>query len=56
MPGGSQLEVRLGPWMDLAACRGMATSADKDIFFAPELDELGGDRGAATRVAATREQ
>jgi WhiB family transcriptional regulator, redox-sensing transcriptional regulator len=56
MPGGSQLEVRLGPWMDLAACRGMVTSADEDIFFTPELDELGGNRRAATRMAATRER
>jgi WhiB family redox-sensing transcriptional regulator len=57
MSGGSVfLETRLGPWMDLAACRGMVTSADEDIFFAPELDELDGNRGAATRLAATRER
>jgi WhiB family transcriptional regulator, redox-sensing transcriptional regulator len=56
VPGGSRhLEVRLGRWMDRAACQGMVTSADEDIFFAPDLDELGGNRGAATRVAATRE-
>jgi hypothetical protein len=51
---GRNLMIRLGPWMDLAACRGMVTSADEDIFFAPERDELGGNRGTATRVAATR--
>ena len=34
----------------------MVTSADEDIFFAPELDVLGGNRGAATRLAATRER
>ena len=50
------LETRLGPWMDLAACRGMVTSADEEIFFSPELDELGGNRGAAARLAATRER
>ncbi len=56
MSGGSGfLETRLGRWMDLAACRGTVTSADEDIFFAPDLDELGGNRGAATRGAATRE-
>jgi hypothetical protein len=49
------VETRLGRWMDLAACRGTVTSADEDIFFAPDLDELGGNRGAATRAAATRE-
>ena len=57
MSGGSRfLEPRLGRWMDLAACRGTVTSADEDIFFAPDLDELGGNRGAATRMAATRER
>ena len=56
MSGGSRFpETRLGRWMDLAACRGTVTSADEDIFFPPDLDELGGDRGAATRLAATRE-
>jgi hypothetical protein len=41
MSGGSRfLETRLGRWMDLAACRGTVTSADEDIFFAPDLDEL----------------
>ena len=46
MPGGSRhLEARLRPWMDRAACQGMVTSADEDIFFAPDLDELGGNRG-----------
>jgi WhiB family transcriptional regulator, redox-sensing transcriptional regulator len=56
MSGGSRfLETRLGRWMDLAACRGTVTSADEDIFFAPDLDELGGNRRAATRMAATRE-
>ena len=49
------LEARLGRWMDLAACRGAVTSANEDIFFAPDLDEMGGNRGAATRLAATRE-
>jgi Transcription factor WhiB len=53
---GRNLMIRLGPWMDLAACRGMVTSADEDIFFAPERDELGGNRGTATRVAATRQR
>ena len=57
MSGGSRfLEPRLGQWMDLAACRGTVTSADEDIFFAPDLDELGGKRGTATRMAATRER
>jgi len=57
MSGGSCfLETRLGRWMDLAACRGTVTSADEDIFFAPDLDELGGNRGAATRTAAIRER
>ena len=57
VPGGSRhLEARLGPWMDRAACQGMVRSADEDIFFPPDLDELGGNRGAATRLAATREQ
>jgi WhiB family redox-sensing transcriptional regulator len=57
MSGGSRfLEMGLGRWMDLAACRGMVTSADEDVFFAPEQDELGGNRGAATRLAATRER
>jgi WhiB family redox-sensing transcriptional regulator len=57
MLGGSRfLETRLGRWIDLAACRGTVTSADEDIFFAPELDEVGGNRGAATRLAATRER
>ena len=57
MSGDSRyLEIRLGQWLDLAACHGIVTSADEDIFFAPELDELGGDRGAATRLAATRER
>jgi hypothetical protein len=57
MSGGSRFfEPRLGRWMDLAACRGTVTSADEDIFFAPDLDELGGNRGAVTRVAATRER
>src|SRR5215207_1881094 len=57
MSGGSRfLEPRLGRWLDLAACRGTVTSADEDIFFAPDLDEVGGNRGAATRVAATRER
>ena len=56
MSGDSHyVETRLGRWMDRAACRGSVTSADEDIFFAPDLDELGGNRGAATRVAATRE-
>jgi WhiB family transcriptional regulator, redox-sensing transcriptional regulator len=50
------LETRLGRWIDLAACRGTVTSADEDVFFAPDLEELGWDRGLATRVAATREQ
>ena len=55
MSGGSHfLKPRLGRWMDLAACRGTVTSADEDIFFAPNLDELGGNRRAATRMAATR--
>ena len=49
------LETRLGQWMDLAACRGTVNSADEYIFFAPDLDELGGNRGAAARLAATRE-
>ena len=53
---GRNLMIRLGPWMDLAACRGTVTSADEDIFFAPDLDELGSNRGAATRVTATRER
>jgi WhiB family transcriptional regulator, redox-sensing transcriptional regulator len=53
---GRNLMIRLGPWMDHAACRGMVASADEDIFFAPERDELGGNRGTATRVAATRER
>jgi WhiB family transcriptional regulator, redox-sensing transcriptional regulator len=57
MSGGSCfLETGLRRWMDLAACRGAVTSADEDIFFAPDLDELGGNRGAAARVAATRER
>ena len=56
MSGDSRfLETRLGRWVDLAACRGTVTSADEDIFFAPDLDELGGNRRAATRMAATRE-
>ena len=55
--GGSRyLETRLGPWMDLTACRAMVTSADDDIFFAPELDGLDGNRGVGIRLAATREQ
>jgi WhiB family redox-sensing transcriptional regulator len=55
--GGSRfLAFRLGPWMDRAACRGMVTSADEEIFFAPELDELGGNRGAARRLGTTRER
>ena len=46
MSGGSRfLETWLGQWLDLAACRGTVTSADEDIFFAPDLDELGGNRG-----------
>jgi hypothetical protein len=57
MSGGSRfLETRLGRWVDRAACRGAVTSADEDIFFAPDLEELGGNRRVATRVAATREQ
>ena len=57
MSGGSRfLETWLGQWLDLAACRGTVTSGDEDIFFAPDLDELGRNRGAATRVAATRER
>ena len=57
MSGGSRfLEPRLGRWIDLAACRGTVTSADEDIFFTPDLDELGGNRRAATRLAAAREQ
>ena len=57
MSGGSRFrEPRLGQWMDLAACRGTVTSADEDIFFAPDLDELGGNRGTATRMAVTRER
>ena len=54
--GGRCLETRLGPWMHFAACRGIVTSADQDIFFAPDLDELGGNRGAAARLAATRDR
>ena len=57
MSGGSGfLETRLGRWMDLAGCRGTVSSADEDIFFAPDLDELAGRRKAATRMAATRER
>jgi WhiB family redox-sensing transcriptional regulator len=57
VPGGSRhLEARLGLWIDRAACQGMVTSTDEDIFFAPDLNELGGNHGAATRLAATREQ
>ena len=57
MSGGSRfLETWPGDWLDLAACRGTVTSADEDIFFAPDLDELGGNRRAATRLAATRER
>jgi len=57
MSGGSRfLETRLGQWMDLAACRDTVTSADEDIFFSPDLDELGGNRRAATHLAATRER
>jgi WhiB family redox-sensing transcriptional regulator len=54
--GSGFLGTRLGRWMDLAACRDTVNSADEDIFFAPDLDELGGSRGAAARVAASREQ
>jgi Transcription factor WhiB len=57
MSGASRfLETWLGQWLDLAACRGTVTSADEDIFFAPDLDEFGGNRGVASRVAATRER
>ena len=57
MSGGSRfLEPRRGQWMDLAACRGTVTSAAEDIFFAPDLDELGGNRRAVSQMAATREQ
>ena len=45
-----------GPWLDCAACQDTVTSADEDIFFAPDLDELGGQQGVATSMAATREQ
>jgi hypothetical protein len=56
MSGDSRLlETRFGRWVDLAACRGTVTSADEDIFFAPDLDQQGGNRRAATRMAATRE-
>jgi hypothetical protein len=51
MSGGSRfLETWPSGWLNLAACRGTVTSADEDIFFAPDLDELGRNRGAATRV------
>jgi hypothetical protein len=53
--GSGSLETRFGRWMDLAACRDTVNSADEDIFFAPDLDELGGNRRAATRLAATRQ-
>jgi WhiB family redox-sensing transcriptional regulator len=57
MSGGSCfLETGLGRWMDLAACRGTVTSADEDVFFAPDLDKRGGNRRAATQVAAARER
>jgi hypothetical protein len=46
MSGGSRfLGMWLVQWLDLAPCRGTVTSADEDIFFAPDLDEFGGNRG-----------
>jgi WhiB family redox-sensing transcriptional regulator len=58
MPRGSRVldPAELGQWMDRAACRGEVTSPHDDIFFAPDAEELPGDRRAAIQLAAEREQ
>jgi WhiB family transcriptional regulator, redox-sensing transcriptional regulator len=57
MSSGSRHRERLrqGSWTDRAACRREVTSAGDDIFFAPEVDECGGSRRDAARLAAERE-
>ena len=42
-------------WMDRAACRETVTCPDDDVFFPPDLEEVGGNRWAAAALAAERE-
>src|SRR4051812_39975228 len=43
-------------WMDRAACRDRVESAEDDVFFSPDLEEMAGDQKGRAREAARRQR